>query len=335
MALTTDILKDSFGRNHNYLRISLTEKCNLRCTYCMPAEGVPLSPSPALMTSDEIYEIAKVFVANGVDKIRLTGGEPLVRKDFTTIIEKLSTLDVSIAMTTNAVNIDRYISELKKSKVSIINVSLDTLIADRFQEMTLKPNFEKVIKNLYLLIDEGFQIKLNVVLLKGTNDSEILDFIELTKELPISIRFIEFMPFDGNRWDRSKAVSLEEINQLVNESYPKDSVLKIEDAPNDTAKNYKIKGFKGSFAIISTVTNPFCDSCNRLRLTANGKLRNCLFSEKESDLLTAHRNGESIEPIIQKAVLAKAAVRAGLDTNEKFADPNHHSKNRSMITIGG
>lgn len=335
MALTTDILKDSFGRNHNYLRISLTEKCNLRCTYCMPAEGVPLSPSPALMTADEIYEIAKVFVANGVDKIRLTGGEPLVRKDFTTIIEKLSTLDVSIAMTTNAVNIDRYISELKKSKVSIINVSLDTLIADRFQEMTLKPNFEKVIKNLYLLIDEGFQIKLNVVLLKGTNDSEILDFIELTKELPISIRFIEFMPFDGNRWDRSKAVSLEEINQLVNESYPKDSVLKIEDAPNDTAKNYKIKGFKGSFAIISTVTNPFCDSCNRLRLTANGKLRNCLFSEKESDLLTAHRKGESIEPIIQKAVLAKAAVRAGLDTNEKFADPNHHSKNRSMITIGG
>ncbi len=335
MALTTDILKDSFGRNHNYLRISLTEKCNLRCTYCMPAEGVPLSPSPALMTADEIYEIAKVFVANGVDKIRLTGGEPLVRKDFTTIIEKLSTLDVSIAMTTNAVTIDRYVSELKKSKVSIINVSLDTLKADRFQEMTLKPNFEKVIKNLYLLIDEGFQIKLNVVVLKGTNDSEILDFIELTKELPISIRFIEFMPFDGNRWDRSKAVSLEEINQLVNESYPKDSVLKIEDAPNDTAKNYKIKGFKGSFAIISTVTNPFCDSCNRLRLTANGKLRNCLFSEKESDLLTAHRNGESIEPIIQKAVLAKAAVRAGLDTNEKFADPNHHSKNRSMITIGG
>ena len=335
MALTTDILKDSFGRNHNYLRISITEKCNLRCTYCMPAEGVLLSPSPALMTADEIYEIAKIFVANGVDKIRLTGGEPLVRKDFTAIIKKLSTLDVSIAMTTNAVNIDRYISDLKKSKVSIINVSLDTLKADRFQEMTLKPNFDKVIKNIYMLINEGFQIKLNVVLLKGTNDSEILDFIELTKELPISIRFIEFMPFDGNNWDRSKAVSLEEIKQLVNESYPKDAVLKIEDAPNDTAKNYKIKDFKGSFAVISTVTNPFCDSCNRLRLTANGRLRNCLFSEKESDLLTAFRKGESIEPIIQKAVLAKAAVRAGLDTYEKFADPNHHSKNRSMITIGG
>jgi len=301
----------------------------------MPAEGVPLYPSPELMTANEIYEIAKIFVANGVNKIRLTGGEPLVRKDFTEIIEKLSTLDVSIAMTTNAVNIDRYISNLKKFKVSIINVSLDTLKANRFQEMTLKPNFDKVIKNIYMLINEGFQIKLNVVLLKGTNDSEILDFIELTKELPISIRFIEFMPFDGNNWDRSKAVSLEEIKQLVNESYPKDAVLKIEDDPNDTAKNYKIKNFKGSFAVISTVTNPFCDSCNRLRLTANGRLRNCLFSEKESDLLTAFRKGESIEPIIQKAVLAKAAVRAGLDTYEKFADPNHHSKNRSMITIGG
>lgn len=335
MTHTTNILRDTFGRHHNYLRISLTEKCNLRCTYCMPADGVPLSPAFSLMNADEIYQIAKIFVSNGVEKIRLTGGEPLVRKDFSEIVQKLSTLDISIAITTNAVFVDRFIPILKKSRVSIINVSLDTLKPDRFQKMTLKPNFDKVIKNLYLLIEEGFQIKLNVVLLKGVNDSEILDFIELTKKLPISIRFIEFMPFDGNKWDRSKAVSLNEINETVSNNYSLDHIQKLEDAPNDTAKNYKIKGYKGSYAIISTVTNHFCDTCNRLRITANGKLRNCLFSEKESDLLTAYRSGESIEPIIKKAVLNKAAVRAGLDTSEKFEDPNHHKKNRSMITIGG
>lgn len=335
MNTTTDLLKDSFGRHHNYLRISLTEKCNLRCTYCMPAEGVALSPAPSLMTADEIYEIAKVFVSNGVDKIRLTGGEPLVRKDFSEILQKLSTLGVSIAITTNAVNIGRYIPVLKKSKVSIINVSLDTLKPDRFHAMTLKPNFEKVWNNLYRLIDEGFHVKLNVVLLKGTNDTELIDFIELTKKLPLSIRFIEFMPFDGNKWDRSKTVSLSEINEIVSSHYSSDQIQKLEDAPNDTAKNYKIKDYKGSFAIISTVTNPFCDSCNRLRLTANGKLRNCLFSEKESDLLTAYRSGAPVEPIIKKAVIDKAAVRAGLDTSEKFEDPDHHKKNRSMITIGG
>jgi len=335
MNKTSDILIDSYQRNHNYLRISLTEKCNLRCTYCMPAEGVPLSPSSNLMTAEEIYQIAQLFVSNGVNKIRLTGGEPLVRKDFSDIIMKLSSLKVSLAITTNAVNIDRYIKILKESGVQIINVSLDTLNADRFKKMTLKSSFEKVIKNLYLLIEEGFKVKVNIVLLKGENDTEIIDFIELTKALPISIRFIEFMPFDGNRWDRSKTVSFKDINHIISQFYGLEQIQKLEDAPNDTAKNFRIKNFKGSYAIISTVTNPFCDSCNRLRLTANGKLRNCLFSEQEADLLTAFRSGSPIEPIIKKAVLNKAAIRAGLETSAQFEDPTHHKKNRSMITIGG
>jgi len=335
MNKTSDILIDSYQRNHNYLRISLTEKCNLRCTYCMPAEGVPLSPSSNLMTAEEIYQIAQLFVSNGVNKIRLTGGEPLVRKDFSDIIMKLSSLKVSLAITTNAVNIDRYIKILKESGVQIINVSLDTLNADRFKKMTLKSSFEKVIKNLYLLIEEGFKVKVNIVLLKGENDTEIIDFIELTKALPISIRFIEFMPFDGNRWDRSKTVSFKDINHIISQFYGLEQIQKLEDAPNDTAKNFRIKNFKGSYAIISTVTKPFCDSCNRLRLTANGKLRNCLFTEQEADLLTAFRSGLPIEPIIKKAVLNKAAIRAGLETSAQFEDPTHHKKNRSMITIGG
>ena len=335
MSTTSNILVDSMGRNHNYLRISLTEKCNLRCTYCMPEQGVPLTPSAQLMTADEIYQIAKIFVRHGVTKIRLTGGEPLVRKDFKEIVEKLATLDTSMALTTNAVLIDRFLPTLKAASIQKINVSLDTLRPERFQKITLKATFEAVQQNIDRLLQEGFELKLNVVLLKGVNDDEIIDFIKLTKSKPLSVRFIEFMPFDGNRWDRSRTVSLEEILACATEVFTTDEIHRLENAPNDTSKNFSIRGYQGDFGVISTVTNPFCDSCNRLRLTANGRLRNCLFSEQESDLLTAYRNGQPIDPIIQKAVRLKFAVRAGLDTPQKFEDPAHHRKNRSMITIGG
>lgn len=335
MSTTSNILVDSMGRNHNYLRISLTEKCNLRCTYCMPEQGVPLTPSAQLMTADEIYQIAKIFVRHGVTKIRLTGGEPLVRKDFKEIVEKLATLDTSMALTTNAVLIDRFLPTLKAASIQKINVSLDTLRSERFQKITLKATFEAVQQNIDRLLQEGFELKLNVVLLKGVNDDEIIDFIKLTESKPLSVRFIEFMPFDGNRWDRSRTVSLEEILACATEVFTTDEIQRLENAPNDTSKNFSIQGYQGDFGVISTVTNPFCDSCNRLRLTANGRLRNCLFSEQESDLLTAYRNGQPIDPIIQKAVRLKFAVRAGLDTPQKFEDPTHHRKNRSMITIGG
>jgi molybdenum cofactor biosynthesis protein A len=330
MSTTSNILVDSMGRNHNYLRISLTEKCNLRCTYCMPEQGVPLTPSTQLMTADEIYQIAKIFVRHGVTKIRLTGGEPLVRKDFKEIVEKLATLDTSMALTTNAVLIDRFLPTLKAASIQKINVSLDTLRPERFQKITLKATFEAVQQNIDRLLQEGFELKLNVVLLKGVNDDEIIDFIKLTKSKPLSVRFIEFMPFDGNRWDRSRTVSLEEILACATEVFTTDEIHRLENVPN-----FSIRGYQGDFGVISTVTNPFCDSCNRLRLTANGRLRNCLFSEQESDLLTAYRNGQPIDPIIQKAVRLKFAVRAGLDTPQKFEDPAHHRKNRSMITIGG
>ena len=335
MSTTSNILVDSMGRNHNYLRISLTEKCNLRCTYCMPEQGVPLTPSTQLMTADEIYQIAKIFVRHGVTKIRLTGGEPLVRKDFKEIVEKLATLDTSMALTTNAVLIDRFLPTLKAASIQKINVSLDTLRPERFQKITLKATFEAVQQNIERLLQEGFELKLNVVLLKGVNDDEIIDFIKLTESKPLSVRFIEFMPFDGNRWDRSRTVSLEEILACATEVFTTDVIHRLENAPNDTSKNFSIRGYQGDFGVISTVTNPFCDSCNRLRLTANGRLRNCLFSEQESDLLTAYRNGQPIDPIIQKAVRLKFAVRAGLDTPQKFEDPTHHRNNRSMITIGG
>lgn len=335
MKTEQNILKDSHGRDHAYLRISLIERCNLRCSYCMPEEGVKLSPKSHLMTYEEIYDIAKTFVKHGVTKIRLTGGEPLIRKDIPIILEKLATLPVDLSITSNAVIIDNFFDILKANGVNKINVSLDSLDEAKFKHITRRNEFNKVYKNILLLVKEGFSVKVNAVLMKGFNDDEIIDFINFTKDFPISVRFIEFMPFDGNKWDMSKMVSYKEVMECVSSTFEETQIERLQDAPNDTSKNYKISGYKGSFAIISSVTNPFCDSCNRLRLTANGQLKNCLFSSGESDLLTMLRAGKSIEPIIQKAVQAKLKVRGGMDTLEKLQEPKLHKNNRSMITIGG
>jgi cyclic pyranopterin phosphate synthase len=195
MKNNNNILADTFGREHTYLRISLIERCNLRCTYCMPEEGVILSPRSHLMTYEEIYTIAKTFVDNGVTKIRLTGGEPLIRKDIPIILEKLSSLPVELSITTNAVIVDKFIDTFKKNGLNSINVSLDTLDAAKFNEITRRNDFKKVYNNIMLLVSEGFKVKINTVLIKGFNDDEIIDLVKLTKELPINVRFIEFMPF--------------------------------------------------------------------------------------------------------------------------------------------
>ena len=329
------ILTDDFGRKHNYLRISLLEKCNLRCTYCMPADGIVLSPKASLMTADEIFAIAQIFVENGVDKIRLTGGEPLLRKDFPEIVSKLATLNITLSITTNGILIDRHIDVLKQANIKKINLSLDTLVSSKFHTITLRNQFEKVIDNLHLLLNNDFQVKVNVVLMKGFNENEIIDFIKLTEFLPVSIRFIEFMPFAGNEWDRSKMVSQNEILSQVEECFSLDKIQKLEDEKNFTARTYKIEGFQGNFGIISSITNPFCDGCNRIRLTANGKIKNCLFSNSETDLLTAFRNGESITKLISTSIKNKKKVRAGMVTVSEMDDPSLHFDNRSMIAIGG
>lgn len=335
MKNTQHILTDSFKREHTYLRISLTELCNLRCTYCMPAEGIPLSPRSHIMTFDEIYTIAKTFVDNGVTKIRLTGGEPLVRRDVEVILKKLATLPVELSISTNAVIVDRFIDTLKECNINNINVSLDSLKADKFDAISRRNHFDKVYNNILLLIKEGFNVKINAVLIKGFNDDEIIDFINFTKTQPISVRFIEFMPFDGNKWDKAKMMSYAEVMETVNSEFSKQEVIRLQDAKNDTSKNYKIDGYKGSFGIISSITNPFCDSCNRIRLTANGHLKNCLFSSTESDLLTPLRAGKDISKIIAKTVKSKFKIRGGMDTLEKLESPDLHGKNRSMIAIGG
>jgi molybdenum cofactor biosynthesis protein A len=328
-------MQDSHGRKHDYLRISITENCNLRCTYCMPAEGIALTPKAHLMTADEIITIAQTFVNLGVKKIRLTGGEPLVRKDAAAIIQRLGKLGVELTLTTNGILVHDFIDTFKEAGVTTLNVSVDSLQKDKFNQITRRNYFDKFWGNLELLDANGFQLKLNVVVIKGFNDNEIIDFIELTKDRNIQIRFIEFMPFDGNQWNKDKLVSYAEILTQVNTFYSDQNVERTQDKPNDTAKNHKIASYKGSFSVISSVTNPFCSTCNRIRLTADGKLKNCLFSNSETDLLQSLRAGEAIEPLIFQNIKSKFAMRGGMDDDAKFQNPELFSQNRSMIKIGG
>lgn len=326
-------LTDKFGRKHNYLRISLTERCNLRCFYCMPEEGIPIRDKSNFMTIEEILQIATTFVNLGISKIRLTGGEPLVKKGLDRLLPELGKLPVELAMTTNAVVLDKYIKILQQAGLQKLNISLDSLKEEKMNVISRRNYFERIVDNINLAINENFKVKINVVLIKGVNDDEIVDFINWGKDKPISVRFIEFMPFDGNNWNKNKMVSSSTIINTIEQHFGTEQILRLADSESDTTKNYKITGTNGSFGIISSVSNPFCDSCNRIRLTADGKLKNCLFSATESDLLTPLRNGFDLEKIIRNSILTKKKERAGYSdfTNEMLK--NLH--NRNMTTIGG
>jgi cyclic pyranopterin phosphate synthase len=326
------MLTDSFGRNHTYLRISITDNCNLRCSYCMPGENYEFTASSKLMQPDEINAIAGIFVSQGVNKIRLTGGEPLVRKDAGKIIESLSALPVELVLSTNGIRLDEFAGILKNAGVRCVNVSLDTLNADKFLLITKRDYFKKVIQNIELISKQKIEVKVNAVIMKGVNDKEINDFIEWTKEVPVHIRFIEFMPFSGNRWESQKVFGLEQILEEIGSKY---SYIKLTDHPHDTSKKYKVQGHAGSFAIISTITVPFCGDCNRMRLTADGKMKNCLFSKSEVDLLSALRRGEDILPLIQQCIFSKAAERGGQLAPDFEKIDSGSIQNRSMIAIGG
>ena len=335
MTEQTKEMIDQFGRKHNYLRISLIEKCNLRCTYCMPEHGIPLSPAKELMTAAEIGKFAEIFVGLGVKKIRLTGGEPFLRKDFREIAELLAAFPVEISITTNGILLDRNLDFLNNLGIKHLNFSLDTLQESKFATLTRRTGFQKTMDNLYEAISAGFRMKINSVLMKGENDDEIVDLVRFTRDLPIAVRFIEFMPFDGNKWNKSKLVSEAEILGQVEKAFGREKLISLPDEKNLTARKFKIEGFQGEFGIISSVTNPFCGTCNRIRLTANGRIKNCLFSNLETDLLKVMREGGNVEELILESIYHKKAVRAGMDSLEKLSDPELHGQNRSMIAIGG
>ncbi|PKA67082.1 Cyclic pyranopterin monophosphate synthase, mitochondrial [Apostasia shenzhenica] len=328
----SDMLVDSFGRFHNYLRISLTERCNLRCQYCMPTEGVELTPTTQLLTCDEIIRLSKLFVTSGVDKIRLTGGEPTIRKDIEEICLRLSNLKglKTLSMTTNGVVLAKKLPKLKEFGLSMINISLDTLVPAKFEFMTRRKGHEKVMESINAAVELGYNpVKINCVVMRGINDDEICDFVELTREKPINVRFIEFMPFDGNVWNVKKLVPYVEILDKVKQQF--DGVKKLQDLPTATAKNYHINGHLGSISFITSMTEHFCSGCNRLRLLADGNLKVCLFGPSEVSLRDSLRAGVDdlgLKEIIGSAIKKKKAAHAGMFDLAKTA-------NRPMIHIGG
>ncbi|XP_044985394.1 GTP 3',8-cyclase, mitochondrial isoform X2 [Hordeum vulgare subsp. vulgare] len=304
---TSDMLVDSFGRFHNYLRISLTERCNLRCQYCMPAEGVELTPKAELLSHHEIIRIANLFVTSGVDKIRLTGGEPTVRKDLEDICLHLSGLKglKTIAMTTNGIVLSKKLPRLKECGLNALNISLDTLIPAKFEFMTRRKGHSKVMESIDTAIQLGYDpVKINCVVMRGMNDDEICDFVELTRHKPINVRFIEFMPFDGNVWNVKKLVPYAEILDKVRQRFK--GVERLQDHPSDTAKNFKIDGHVGTISFITSMTEHFCAGCNRLRLLADGNFKVCLFGPSEVSLREPIHSG--IDDAGLKEIISAAAL---------------------------
>jgi GTP 3',8-cyclase len=325
-SIMSEVLKDSFGRVHNYLRVSITERCNLRCTYCMPEEGIPLTPDEHLPTVDELTEIVSVFREMGVDKIRLTGGEPMARKELPEILDRLWALGFrNLHITTNGVFLDRYIDKFLEVGLTSVNVSLDSLDPEKFEKITRRNRFEQVMENIRAGMDAGLRIKINTVLMKNFNEDEIFPMLEWSRTEPIHVRFIEFMPFSGNKWDTEKLISYNEVLDKARNYF---TIDKLKDGKHSTSKSFRIKGGAGTFSVISSMTQPFCSTCNRLRLTADGKLKNCLFSNQETDLLTALRKGHNLKELIRLSVRSKKEAHAGMDNL-----PN--MENRSMIAIGG
>ena len=326
------MIVDSHNRVHNYLRISLTDNCNLRCFYCMPEDEYDFATAEQLMQVDEIEALAKIFISQGVNKIRLTGGEPLVRKDAKEIIRRLAALPVTLTITTNGTRLHDFVELLKETKVSSVNISLDTLQAEKFQLLTKRDQFQVVQKNIELMVTHGFHTKVNMVVMRGVNDSEINDFVEWTKNMPIHVRFIEFMPFSGNRWNSSKVFTMDEMLNVISTKF---DFIPLQADKHDTAKKFMVPGHLGTFAVISTMSAHFCGDCNRIRLTADGKIKNCLFSKDELDLLTPLRKGEEVLPLIHQSIAAKAPQLGGQFTQDFEKLEAATIKNRSMITIGG
>ncbi|KAK0155805.1 Molybdenum cofactor biosynthesis protein 1 [Merluccius polli] len=324
-------LTDSFGRRHSYLRISLTEKCNLRCQYCMPEEGVKLTPRAQLLTTSEVLSLARLFVHEGVDKIRLTGGEPLIRPDVLDIIAELRKLEGlrTIAVTTNGMNLARLLPKLKDSGLDLLNISLDSLIPAKFEFIVRRKGFHKVMEGIDKALEMGYNpVKVNCVVMRGLNEDEILDFVALTEKKPIEVRFIEYMPFDGNKWNFKKMVSYQEMLDHIKQQWP--ALEMVPTGHADTAKAYKVPGFAGQVGFITSMSDHFCGSCNRLRLTADGNLKVCLFGNSEVSLRDELRSGASETELLQiigAAVGRKKKQHAGMFNLSKM-------KNRPMILIG-
>ena len=350
MAITTDMklyyylsryqfmnstsLYDNHGRPINYLRLAVTDRCNLRCFYCMPEEGIKYLPKKELLTFEEIERLIAIVASLGISKIRLTGGEPFVRTDLMALIKKIKQVDgiEELHLTTNGILTAPHISELKSLGIGSINLSLDTLDRDRFFKITRRDEFVSTWKTFESLMKHGIPVKINAVVMEGKNIEDLIPMVELTRNYPISVRFIEEMPFNGEgnhypvlTWTYKKIVAHLEAHF--------GKLVRMSDPNNSTAYHYQVPGYVGNIGVIAAFSRTFCGTCNRIRVTAQGVLKTCLYDDGVLNIKTLFRAGASDEEVTEE--LKKAFSHRSKDGFEAEAKRTLHPAIESMSTIGG
>jgi molybdenum cofactor biosynthesis protein A len=328
------MLYDNHGRVINYMRLAVTDRCNLRCYYCMPESGIDYLPRQELMTYEEMLRIISIFAKQGISKIRITGGEPFLRKDLMSLITKITETEgiEKVNITSNGTLLIDKIDELKRLGINSINLSLDTLNRERFLKITRRDDFEKVMNCLDALLEADFEVKINMVVLAGQNTEDIIPMVELAKTKKVDVRFIEEMPFNGTDgkgnvefWSHTK------ILQHIQTAYPK--VQAIENEKYSTSVNYKIDNFKGSFGIIAAFSRTFCGTCNRIRLTPQGTIKTCLYDNGVFNVRDLMRSGATDEQLV--ATLQTALSHRAKDGFEAELKRFNFPVSESMATIGG
>lgn len=328
------MIVDSYGRLINYLRLAVTDRCNLRCTYCMPKEGLHWLPRQELMTFEEMVRICALLVKMGIQKIRITGGEPFVRKDLLSFLKSISRLKglSQLTLTTNGVLTAPFIPELKKIGIKTVNLSLDTLDRERFKQIAHRDELAKVLNTLDTFLDHDIEVKINTVVMEHMNVQDIIPLIGLTKSFPVSVRFIEEMPFNGGSRRATLHWNDRRILEHIKVHFPE--IEKIPDPPHATSYNYHIPGHKGHVGIIAAYSRSFCGTCNRIRITPTGMVRTCLYDKGKLNLKDALREGyedKSLESMIVNTINKKA--KDGWEA-ERRRD-GHGPVSESMATIGG
>ena len=327
------MLIDNHNRKINYLRLAVTDRCNLRCNYCMPAEGIDFAKNDKLLSIDELKKVSSILVDQDIDKIRITGGEPFVRKDLMQLLRHLSTLKklTDISVTTNATLIGPYIDELKALNIKNINASLDAIDKGTFERITRRDQYDTVHNNLIRLISEGFNVRINFIVLEGQNEQDIIPILELAKRYPVSVRFLEEMPFNGGsksfqkiKWDYKAILS------HIGSHFP--NYQKLESPKTSTSINYKIEGHLGTFGLIPSFSRTFCGSCNRLRITATGDVITCLYGKPKANVRALVRSANSDEKI-RRSIIEAVGNRAKTGFDAQQAHNNVFES--SMTSIGG
>jgi cyclic pyranopterin phosphate synthase len=325
----SQVLLDTFGRAATDMRVSLTDKCNLRCTYCMPAEGLPWLPSAELLTDDELVRLVAVAASAGVRTVRLTGGEPLIRPGLPGLVSRLAE-HVELSLTTNGLGLAKLAVPLREAGLRRVNVSLDTLKPERFLELTRRDRFHDVIEGLAAAAAAGLTpVKVNTVLMRGVNDDEAEALLDWCLDRGYELRFIEQMPLDPQHaWSRAEMVTADEILEQLSARY---TLTPLEDRGSAPAEAFLVNGGPARVGIVGSVTRPFCSTCDRIRLTADGQFRTCLFARTETDLRTPLRAGATDQELIELMGLAVRAKKAG----HGIDDPSFLQPDRPMSAIGG